>query len=40
MKYKKKPVEIDAEQFVIRDFSEVPIMIKIIGVNYEIKGKL
>ena len=40
MKYRKKPVVIEAEQFVIRDFNQVPITVKIMDINYEIKGQL
>ena len=40
MKYRKKPVEIEAEQFVIRDFNKVPIAVKMLGEMYEIKGQL
>jgi hypothetical protein len=40
MKYRKKPVEIEAEQFVIRNFNNVPKAINIMGINYEVKGDL
>lgn len=40
MKYRKKPVVIEAEQFVIRNFNQVPIIVKIMDINYEIKGEL
>lgn len=40
MKYRKKPVEIEAEQFVIRNFNHVPLAVVIMGVSYPIKGEL
>ena len=40
MKYRKKPVEIEAEQFVILDFNNVPKVMNIMGINYEVKGEL
>lgn len=40
MKYRKKPVEIEAEQFVIRNFNCVPLAVVIMGVSYPIKGEL
>lgn len=36
----KKPVVIEAEQFVIWDYKNVPNVVNIMGVNYEVKGEL
>ena len=40
MKYRKKPVIIEAEQFVIRDFNHVPLAVVIMENVYSVKGEL
>lgn len=40
MKYRKKPVVIEAEQFVIRDFNHVPLAVVIMENVYSVKGEL
>ncbi|MCR3759163.1 hypothetical protein KYB31_09190 [Clostridium felsineum] len=40
MKYRKKPVEIEAIQFIIRDFKNIHKTINFFGRSYEIKGEL
>jgi hypothetical protein len=40
MKYRKKPVEVEAEQFVIRDFNHVPIAVVLMENVYSVKGEL
>jgi hypothetical protein len=39
MKYRKKPVVVEAEQFVIWNYFNVPKVVNIMGVNYEVKGE-
>lgn len=39
-KYRKKPVVIEAEQFVIWNYNNVPQVISIMGRCFEVKGKL
>lgn len=39
-KFRKKPVEIEAEQFIIWDYKNVPQVIKIMDRCFEIKGQL
>lgn len=40
MKFRKKPVVIEAEQFIIWDYQNVPKIVNILGINYEVKGEL
>ena len=37
-KYRKKPIVIEAEQFVIWDFNNKPFSVSIFGTNYEVKS--
>lgn len=39
-KFRKKPVEIQAEQFVIWDYKNVPNLVEIMGRCFEVKGVL
>jgi len=39
-KFRKKPVEVEAEQFVIWDYNNVPQTIEIMERCFEIKGSL
>ena len=39
MKYKKKPVTIEAEEFIIRDYNDVPVYMEYFGQKFIIKGE-
>ena len=36
--YRKKPVEVEAEQFIIWDYNKVPDFVEIFGQKFIIKG--
>lgn len=40
MLYRKKPVVIEAEQFVIWDFNKVPKFVEFFGQKYAINGEM
>jgi hypothetical protein len=38
-KYRKKPVEIEAEQFIIWDYNKVPVFVEYFGQRFIIRGE-
>ena len=38
-KFRKKPVEIEAEQFIIRDFNKVPVFVEHFGQRFIVRGE-
>jgi hypothetical protein len=40
MKFRKKPVVIEAEQFVVWNLNQRPKTVRFFGVDYEVQGSL